>query len=124
MKIIPNLFDAVLRRLVLFGRGTVSFFRILFISLGAVFGSGGTVKERIANALTTPQSQRLAFDVLRAFFPNLVFSKQFITSYANNGAAIVTRYEDVVDVLSRDGDFEVVYKPRMIDITGGENFFL
>jgi cytochrome P450 len=99
-------------------------FQILLTALGAIFGSGGTVAERIAKALTTPQSLRLIFDVSRAFLPNLVFSKQFVTSYPNNGTAIVSRYEDVVEVLSRDEDFEVVYEPRMVEITGGENFFL
>jgi hypothetical protein len=34
------------------------------------------------------------------------------------------RHDDVVDIVSRDADFEVVYEPRMREITGGENFFL
>jgi cytochrome P450 len=124
MKMVPSLFCALARRLALLGIGTASVFRLLCIAIGAVFGSGGTVKERITKALTTPQSLRLIFNVPLAFLPNLVISKQFITSYPNNGTALVTRYEDVMEVLSRDGDFEVVYEPRMIDITGGENFFL
>lgn len=53
-----------------------------------------------------------------------MLSRQFITSYPNNGTAIVTRYVDVMEVLRRDEDFEVVYEPRMTAITGGENFFL
>ena len=37
---------------------------------------------------------------------------------------IVTRRDDVRDVLSRNVDFEVVYESRMRQITAGENFFL
>jgi len=61
---------------------------------------------------------------LRAFVPNLVLGKRFISSYDNNGTAIVTRFRDVEDVLSNDDDFEVVYAPRMAEITAGSNFFL
>jgi cytochrome P450 len=124
MRTIPNLINALMRRLALLGRGVTSLLRLIALALGAAFGSGGTATERLTNALTTVQSQRLIFDVLRAFLPNLVFSKQFITSYPNSGTASVTRYNDVLDVLSRDGEFEVVYEPRMVEITGGENFFL
>jgi cytochrome P450 len=124
MRIIPNLIAAWARRLALFGRGVASLLRIVLIALENAFGSGGTVKARITSALTTTRSQRLVFDVLRAFLPNLVFSKQLVTSYSNCGTACVMRYGDVVDVLSRDGDFEVVYEPRMSEITGGDNFFL
>jgi cytochrome P450 len=124
MKIIPNLFGALARRLALLGIGAASVIRLLCIAIGALFGSGGTVKDRLKAALSTAQSLRLIFNVPLAFLPNLVISKQFITAYPNNGTALVTRYEDVMEVLSRDGDFEVVYEPRMLDITGGENFFL
>jgi cytochrome P450 len=124
MRMIPNMISAAARRLALLSGGTASLFQILFVAIEAAFGSGGTAKERITNALTTPQAQRHVFDVLRAFLPNLMLSRQFITSYPNQGTAIVTRYEDVVEVLSRDWDFEVVYQPRMAEITGGENFFL
>ena len=69
--------------------------------------------------------QRLALRLLRAFLPNLVrVSKQLIKSYPNTGTALVTRHEDVIEVLDRNADFEVVYEPRMRAITGGENFFL
>jgi cytochrome P450 len=124
MKIIPNLFGALARRLALFGIGTASVLRLLCIAIGAVFASGGTLAERLKAALATPHSLRLIFNVPLAFLPNLVIAKQFITAYPNKGTALVTRYEDVMEVLSRDGDFEVVYEPRMLDITGGENFFL
>jgi cytochrome P450 len=66
----------------------------------------------------------LALRSLRAFLPNLVLSRRLIAAYPNTGTAIVTRYEDVVEVLDRNADFEVVYEPKMRAITGGENFFL
>ena len=68
--------------------------------------------------------QRISLRSLRAFLPNLVLSKPLVTAYPNTGTAIVTRYQDVVEVLDRNADFEVVYEPKMRAITGGENFFL
>jgi cytochrome P450 len=47
-----------------------------------------------------------------------------VTAYPNSGTAIVTRFQDVIEVLDRNADFEVVYEPKMRAITGGENFFL
>lgn len=38
--------------------------------------------------------------------------------------ALVTRFEDVQEVLSRDDIFQVTYGPKMRIITGGEDFFL
>jgi cytochrome P450 len=61
---------------------------------------------------------------LRAIVPNLVLSRQLVTAYPNTGTAIITRHDDVVEVLDRNADFEVVYEPKMRAITGGENFFL
>ena len=124
MRTILDLVSALSRRLVLLGRGITSLCRLFLIAIKAAFAGGGTAKQRITKALTTPQSLRLVFDIPRAFLPNLVLSRQFITSYPNNGTAIVTRYVDVMEVLRRDEDFEVVYEPRMTAITGGENFFL
>src|SRR5215216_100325 len=123
MPIILNLISGLTRRLALLGRGLASLVRLIGIAIGCLRGEG-TLAQRLAPALNTPASFRLIFDVLRAFAPNLVFSKQFITSYDNTGTASVTRYQDVVEVVSRDGDFEVVYEPRMLEITGSENFFL
>jgi len=123
MPIILNLISGLTRRLALLGRGLASLVRLIGIAIGCLRGEG-TLQQRLAKAVTRPVSFRLIFDVLRAFLPNLVFSKQFITSYDNTGTASVTRYQDVVEVVSRDGDFEVVYEPRMLEITGSENFFL
>src|SRR5262249_42932895 len=50
--------------------------------------------------------------------------KQVITAYPNTGTTIVTRYQDVIEVLDRNADFEVVYEPKMRALTGDENFFL
>jgi len=80
----------------------------------------GTLAEWLA---TTP-AQRLVFAALRAFWPNLVLSRRLITAYENTGTAIVTRHQDVTEVLEREADFAVVYEPKMRRITDGENFFL
>jgi hypothetical protein len=124
MPFFVNFFAMSRRRLVMLGTGLASLFQVVSIALAGVFGSRGTAKERITAALTTPRSQRLVFDVLRAFLPNMVLARQLITSYENKGTAITVRRDDVLDVLSRDEEFEVVYEPRMREITGGENFFL
>jgi cytochrome P450 len=76
-------------------------------------------------ALLKPEGQRRVFAVLRAFQPNLALKRPFVKAYGNSGAVvIVTRRSDVLEVLSRDADFEVVYGPRMRTITGGADFFL
>lgn len=106
----------------------------LLVRIGMVAGALLAIAElaltALANrsdpsaALTTPSSLRRAFTALRAFLPNLVLSKRLITAYDNTGTAVVTRFEDVREVLDRDGDFAVVYEPKMRKITAGENFFL
>jgi cytochrome P450 len=85
---------------------------------------GAGLKEKAAAAVQQPRVQRLALRTVRAFAPNLVFSRQFIKAYPNVGTAIVTRFEDVIEVLDRNADFEVVYEPKMRAITDGDNFFL
>ena len=77
-----------------------------------------------AAALVSPEGQRQAFAALRAFQPNLVLSQKLVKAYDNTGTVIVSRREDVREVLERDDLFEVVYAPRMEMITGGANFFL
>ncbi|MXX05436.1 MAG: cytochrome P450 [Gammaproteobacteria bacterium] len=79
-----------------------------------------SLQERLAEART--QRHILAF--LRAFLPNFAFARTFVKAYGNTGTVIVTRRADVIDVLSRDEDFEVVYGSRMRKLTGGDNFFL
>jgi cytochrome P450 len=80
----------------------------------------GTLAEWLA---TTP-TQRHVFAALRAFWPNLLLSRRLVTAYDNTGTAIVTRHQDVTEVLEREADFAVVYEPKMRRITDGENFFL
>jgi hypothetical protein len=64
-----------------------------------------------AHALQHPEP---IFAVLRRLKPILVI-KNF---------ALVTRFEDVQEVLARDDVFQVTYGPKMRVITGGEDFFL
>jgi cytochrome P450 len=94
------------------------------IGWAVLTASGSGIKGKAATAFGDPRVVRLGLRTLRAFLPNLVLSKQFIGAYPNTGTAIVSRYQDVIEVLDRNADFEVVYEPKMRAITGGENFFL
>lgn len=122
--VLLNLPIALWRRLLLIGQGLAALLALIGTGLAASFGSGGTIGSRLGSALTSGAGQRRAFAVLRLFQPNLVLGIKFITAYGNGGTALVTRSEDVIDVLSRDDDFGVVYAPRMAMITAGSNFFL
>jgi cytochrome P450 len=124
MQWLLNLPVALWRRLLLIGQGILALLALIGTGIGALFGGGGALADRLKAALTAPASLRRAMAVLRLFTPNLVLGKKLITCYANDGTAFVTRRPDVLDVLSRDDDFGVVYGPRMEMITGGENFFL
>ena len=101
--------------------GLVAPFQIAPAILAA---SGEGLKAKAVAALQDPRVHRISLRLLRAFLPNLVLSKRLVAAYPNTGTAIVTRYQDVVEVLDRHADFEVVYEPKMRAITGGENFFL
>jgi cytochrome P450 len=94
------------------------------VGAAVLSAKGDGLKAKAAAAFAEPRLQRIALRALRAFVPNLVLSRQLIAAYPNTGTAIVTRYQDVVEVLDRNADFEVVYEPKMRAITGGENFFL
>src|SRR5580693_8870542 len=54
------------------------------------------------------------FAILRRIKPILLFENY----------ALVTRFEDVQEVLARDDVFLVIYGQKMMQVTGGENFFL
>jgi len=54
------------------------------------------------------------FAVLRIVKPTVVFK----------GNALVTRHEDVIEVLNRDWVFRVPYAEKMNKVTNGNNFFL
>lgn len=120
-----NLPVALWRRLLLIGQGNAALAMLVGGGFLALFGSGGTAGSRIGAVIGLPAGQRRLFAVLRLFQPNLTLPKiRLITCYDNIGTAIATRRADVIDILSRDDDFGVVYGPRMEMITGGENFFL
>jgi cytochrome P450 len=121
MSVVINFFTVILLRLRMSVEGVAAVFQVGAAILSA---KGDGLKAKAAAALQEPRVQRLALRPLRAFLPNLVLSNQFVAAYQNTGTAVVTRYEDVVEVLDRNADFEVVYKPKMEAITGGENFFL
>lgn len=124
MTIIMNLITTPLSILLNWLNGLFGLLKLIGIGVSALFGSGGSVKSRVIDKVKAPQGQRLVLTVLRAFMPNIVLSASLVKAYRNSGTAIVTRREDVLDVLNRNDDFEVVYESRMRKITAGENFFL
>jgi len=93
------------------------------IGLGALLGKGGP-KAGLAAAFAKVSTQLTVMKVLRAFVPNLGLKLKIMKAYENTGTVIVTRYNDCLDVLNRNDDFEVVYGARMRKLTAGENFFL
>jgi cytochrome P450 len=92
--------------------------------MGFAAWRGPGLRAGLVPQLLAPGGQRLVFAVLRAFQPTLALRRVLVKAYPNTGTAVVTRREDVIEVLRRDEDFEVVYEPRMREITAGENFFL
>lgn len=111
-------------RVEIFLSAVAALIQLLLIAAASVLGHEGTVRTRVIARLSAPTALRLLCDVLRAFVPNLALRSKIITSYDNVGTVVVTRFDDVKDVLRRDQDFEVVYAPRMMRITNGQNFFL
>ncbi|GEO98794.1 cytochrome P450 [Methylobacterium haplocladii] len=124
MSLVANLFRALAVRLGALMAALGALARLAVIGGRAASSGTGTVGDRLKGALSEPAAQRLAFTALRGLLPNLLIGTRFITSYENTGTAIVTRFGDVKEVLARDGDFAVVYGPRMRMITGGRDFFL
>jgi len=119
---VPIFVTVAVVRLRIIAEGLAALYQI---PMAVISAQGSGLKEKTLAALQEPLTQRLGFRLLRAFLPNSpVFSKKFITTYPNTGTALVTRHDDVIEVLDRNADFEVVYEPRMRAITGGENFFL
>lgn len=72
----------------------------------------GEVVEKVKKHFS--ENPEPIFSVLRAVKPILLFKN----------TAIVTRYDDVQEVLSRDDVFQVTYAPKMAVVTNGGNFFL
>lgn len=124
MSLVANLSRAVAVRLGALLAALAALVRLAVVAARAASSGNGPVGDRLKAGLSEPAAQRLAFTALRALLPNLLLRTRFITAYDNTGTAIVTRYADVKEVLARDGDFAVVYGPRMRMITGGEDFFL
>ena len=124
MSPIRSFFAAIGTRLMICGAGLAALLRVIGIGLGCLTGGDGTFFSRLLAKLSVSDGQRTVFTFLRAYLPNLVLSTKIITAYDNGGTTIVTRFDDVKDVLRRDQDFEVVYGPRMVKITDGQNFFL
>jgi cytochrome P450 len=118
-----NMLSALATRLLILADGVADLGRLIGMAFESLSGPG-SFKDRIVARLTAPAGQRVSFGVLRAFLPNLVIARKLATAYDNGGSALVTRYSDVQEVLDREADFEVVYGSRMIEITGGQNFFL
>jgi cytochrome P450 len=118
MALLLNLPVAIWRYLTQWLEGAVALIWLAAAALPKLFVKGG-----VAAALGSP-AQRQAFAALRAFQPNLVLGQALVKSYPNSGTVIVSRREDVREVLERDDVFEVVYAPRMQMITAGSNFFL
>jgi cytochrome P450 len=81
-------------------------------ALGEIEGDLGGFLEKLKAHLT--QYPEPVFAVLRRMMPVLLI-KNF---------AVVTRFADVQEVLSRDDVFQVTYGQKMAVVTGGANFFL
>lgn len=96
----------------------------LGLRLREALGEPSGRPERLTALLGASENQRKLFAVLRQFAPNVVVGKKLVTAYPNEGTAVVTRAADVVEVLAREADFEVVYEPKMRKLTDGANFFL
>ena len=125
MSAIASLISAPLATLQNWLIGLGNLLGLLGLGLKELLGGGeGSFKARMLAHLLAPAGQRKALAVLRAFVPNLVLKQKLVHAYDNTGTAVITRREDVLDFLNRNEDFEVVYGPRMREITGGENFFL
>ena len=115
---ILNVFVALYQRLILWGEALFSLVYLIGGGIGALF-SGGP-----AAFFLKAGTQRRAFALLRGLWPNIALKRVVMKCYDNTGTAIVTRRDDVIDVLNRNDDFEVVYGTRMRELTQGNNFFL
>ncbi|HEX3497312.1 MAG TPA: cytochrome P450 [Methylocella sp.] len=118
---LPNFVTVLVVRLRMISDGLAALYQIP----AAIFTAKGSgLKAKATAASQDPRFLRRGLRFLRAFQPNLRVGYKFGSAYPSNGTALVTRHDDVIEVLDRNADFEVVYEPRMRAITGGENFFL
>ena len=123
ISLVKNLTVTPLQTILVGLEGLWGIVRVIGVGLSALIGEG-SLKDRLATTFTAASTQRMIFSILRAFVPNISISRIVMKCYDNTGTAVVTRRADVLDVLSRDADFEVVYGTRMRKLTDGENFFL
>lgn len=115
---ISNIFIFLFQRIIILLEGLYALLFLIIMGLGALVSGG------IGAFFLKPATQRKAFALLRAFLPNISLKKVIMKCYNNTGTAVVTQRRDVIDVLDRNEDFEVVYGARMRQLTMGENFFL
>ena len=115
---ITNVFVTIFQRLALWGEALYSLGYLLLGGIKAALSGG------IGAFFLKADTQRRAFALLRGVWPNLSLKRVVMQCYDNTGTAVVTRRADVIDVLNRNADFEVVYGPRMRQLTEGDNFFL
>jgi cytochrome P450 len=90
----------------------------------ALAANPAVLQAVVRTALSTPETQRDTFALLRAIQPFLVLPFNLIACYEGTDTLVVTRAADVREVLAREADFSVVYGPRMRKLTGGRDFFL
>ena len=105
---ITNYFVTIFLVLWVWAEGLWSIVRLVVIGVGALFGKGGA-KAGLAAAFAKVPTQLLVLNVIRAFIPNFALKKQLMKAYDNTGTVIISRYNDCLDVLNRNEDFEVVY---------------
>ena len=81
-------------------------------NLSAIEADASAMLDKLKqHALQYPEP---VFAVLRRIQPVLIVK----------GVALITRFADVQDVLTRDDVFSVTYGPKMRVVTGQEDFFL
>lgn len=125
--VILALLAAIPRRIVLIG---VAAWRFLLMVGEALRGlvhlarAGLKARKGEAGGLTSPEGFRAVFAVARLFAPVARLPIRVVQAYANDATALVSRYDDVVDVMSRPEDFEATYAPRMAEVTGANVFVL
>ncbi|MEL7117106.1 MAG: cytochrome P450 [Pseudomonadota bacterium] len=118
LTVITNIFVSIYQRIVVVGEGIGSLLYLL------VWGPYALIQGQAATFFTSPATQGRIFAVFRGLWPNLSIKKVLMKAYDNTGTAVITRRTDVLEVLNRNDDFEVVYGSRMRQLTEGNNFFL
>ncbi len=92
--------------------------------LRGLAASEGVREAALRAVIGNSRTLRDAAAVLRLVRPRLTLRQNLVRCYPADGTLIVTRADDVAEVLAREAEFEVVYGPRMRALTGGCDFFL